>query len=855
MAFEKTVRGCKNMIGRMKSYHALAWKEILEQKIVSALILTAIVLAAMMTTVVSQSAGVLSAMRIQQAITIGGNRYATFVQLTEEKAQILEKDSRLSYTGRYISLGSMEMNDLLSLSLVEYRKGKSGGKEMESACSPAYSHLIKGRLPESPMEIALPEDALQFLGFTGEIGDTIPLSLTCVLRHGIQIEAHDYKVDFVLTGITGSNYLGYTGGNILGLAGEGTADAALPPEYLYYNIDIRTVDKKGFQDVMDDLKAELDIHELDTLYNYPYLNALGIRYAEESDDSLKDTGFLYLLLAGILAAALVLTAAGLVVYNILKIAVTRRIGQYGMLRAIGARKGQLYRIVAKEVLLLCACGIPVGTLLGFWSAKSILAMALNQLSPEIFLTQTQEQLQELIAASGSGPWEYFLLSAFITLLFVFLAAAPAAWFAAKVPPVMAIYGRSEGKIRRKNRTIQNIKGFERYYAWLNLRRNRSRTWITILSLVMSITVFITLQSFLSLLSVAGAESEHLGDYSVVNEYSGFSPKELAKMEADQNVAAVAAQQFSLYELDEKYFPVGIDTDFALGIAEKFQIVGLNDCWTDHTFADRLTDEHLQMLKAGEGCVVRNPIPMEITGQLIGTTHIDVGSTITIAGRELPVLLSLSGYDSYFSIGNGGFINGVQVIVCDRLYPELTGTDVYAELRPIMAADADRETFDMTLDALCSRAAGTTWISYEQSDRQIEESAAQIHLLAWGLILFVGLIGILNIINTVYTNIHTRVAEIGIQRAIGMSVGSLYQTFLWEGFFYGVIATAVGSLAGYCSTMIVEAAVSNKITLVPMPIVPILEAALLSVTACLLATAIPLWRISRLNIVEAVGTVG
>ena len=43
-----------------------------------------------------------------------------------------------------------------------------------------------------------------------------------------------------------------------------------------------------------------------------------------------------------------------------------------------------------------------------------------------------------------------------------------------------------------------------------------------------------------------------------------------------------------------------------------------------------------------------------------------------------------------------------------------------------------------------------------------------HMLAWGLILFIGLIGVLNIINTVYTNIHTRIAEIGTQRAVGMS---------------------------------------------------------------------------------------
>ena len=67
--------------------------------------------------------------------------------------------------------------------------------------------------------------------------------------------------------------------------------------------------------------------------------------------------------------------------------------------------------------------------------------------------------------------------------------------------------------------------------------------MTVLSLAMGITVFVTLQNYLSHLSVAGAVSEHLGDYSVVNLYDGFLPDELARMEADVNVSAVAAQQF------------------------------------------------------------------------------------------------------------------------------------------------------------------------------------------------------------------------------------------------------------------------------------------------------------------------
>ena len=52
------------------SYYILAQKEILEQKVVSFLILTAVVLSTMMTTAVVQSAGVLTAMRRQQAVML-----------------------------------------------------------------------------------------------------------------------------------------------------------------------------------------------------------------------------------------------------------------------------------------------------------------------------------------------------------------------------------------------------------------------------------------------------------------------------------------------------------------------------------------------------------------------------------------------------------------------------------------------------------------------------------------------------------------------------------------------------------------------------------------------------------------
>lgn len=839
----------------IKHYYGLALKELFAQRVMSVLILLAIILSTMMTAVIGQSAGVLSAMRQQQAIALGGNRYATFAQQRTEAVETMKQDNRFSFVGTYLQLGSTKINSVLTLSLLEYQEDI---KEIY----PAQARLKNGRLPEHPMEIALPENILQSLGLAGNpeeiLGDKITLSLSKALRHGVEINSYDFKADFILIGILESNHLNDTYGIAIGIAGPGTTEKLLPESYIYYMIDFRTDSKQDFQKILDEYKTRLNVHELDTIYNIPYLEALGIRYntGETYENmtglDLSAEGFSFLLIAGILIGTLLLLAAGLVIYNILKIAVSRRITQYGILRAIGGERRQLYILVMNQILLLCAIGIPIGLLLGVLSARGILTAATSLLSPDIFLVQNAEELHQLIAENSSSKDIFLGLSALITLFFALFAALPAARYASEVSPVIAIAGQnSKIKIRRKHRKIQNIRNFEAYYARLNLKRNQGRTAITVLSLVMSITVFIALQGSVSLLDTAGTVTEHLGDYSLINETVGFSQDLFRSLEENPAIDAIAAIQLSVYTADEKAVPQGIDVDLQLQPGETFQMAGLNAVYWDAILSDRLSEEQLARLKSGDGCLIRNPLPLVYKGEEIPRTEIKAGSTITISGQQIPVLATLDGYDTYIAIGNNGFTNGVQVVTSPELYTQLTGKSEYQELRPILTQDADRDAFDSTLDDLTRQIPGTTWLSYEEADRQVAESFQQIQLLAWGLILFVGLIGLLNIINTVYTNIHTRISEIGIQRAIGMSIHSLYKIFLWEGAYYGIIAMIIGSISGYICTILIQAATKDSLELIAVPVIPILQAAVFSIGACLLATCIPFQKISKMRIVDSI----
>lgn len=84
--------------------------------------------------------------------------------------------------------------------------------------------------------------------------------------------------------------------------------------------------------------------------------------------------------------------------------------------------------------------------------------------------------------------------------------------------------------------------------------------------------------------------------------------------------------------------------------------------------------------------------------------------------------------------------------------------------------------------------------------------------------------------------------------------AFYKTFLWEGAYYGIIASVIGAVFGYVCCIFVGAAQTDALQLVAVPVMAIVEAAIISIVACLLATAIPLRSIARMSIVDSIETV-
>ncbi|WP_394870035.1 ABC transporter permease [Clostridioides difficile] len=818
----------------MKNYLSLSIKELKSQKLMTTFIIIAIVLSTIMTTVVGQSIGILQNLRIEQARSFNGDRHVSFHQLTKNQVDDIKKDDRVYQAGTSITLGSSKIKDSgISVLVKEYDKtGLSN--------YPKLMKLKSGNLPKDKNEIALDENTLKLMGIKPRLGVTIPMNLDISLLNDT-IPPYNYTANFKLSGILEDDYTGYVSGIVNGIVGKGASENLLPKRYILSSLDFKIKQQEKFQEIVNQLAKKINLSHNSIQYNWIYLNALKIQFEKDENSSNSD-GISMIILVSLFVALLVLLASGLVIYNILKISVTKKIKAYGCLRAIGAEPNQIYKIVILQILILCTVAIPIGAVIGIISSKGITGMVTNILNPDILLANDNKEITELIHKNTTAYMFPLVLSTNVSLIFSFISALPSAIYASHVSPKIAMAG-STTKIKRKIKREKTIKNFERHLAWLNLKRNKGRTIITILSLFMSITVFVALSEFSNVLDVSRSVSNlKEGDFSLTNEISGFDKSTLDKIDNMKNVNRTSFIKYSEYKQGE------IDTDINFeNSGEMLKIIGIDE-QTLKDLMPSITDSILEDFKNGSICFIKNPIAISTPGVKTRHTNLKPKDNITINKKQLDIYSTV---DKMFFLQGNGWINGVDVIVYDSVYNTLTNKNKFNQIN-IYAKDKSKlEQIRLSIEQICENNPGSHWISYIESDKQLKESFKQIEFLAWAVILFVGLIGALNIINTTHTNINTRTNEIGVKRAIGMSNSSLYKMFLWEGVYYGIFAAIFGSIAGYVSAIIINMATIEKLDFTNIPITSILQATIISILACIIATLIPLRKVKKMNIIDCI----
>lgn len=402
--------------------------------------------------------------------------------------------------------------------------------------------LTAGRMPENEREIILPDRYAEQVARV-RVGDTLTLSVGQRTLNGEPIAAHkEYEENEELTDCRELTY------TVVGIFEK--LDTVIDNGYSPSYIALTAGEATGPATVFFTLKHPARFYSV----MKDNLNAgIGYDWVAHSDllaysGSFRNGG-LTRMMYGLVTVLVVLIAFGSIslIYNSFSISVSERTRQFGILKSVGATKKQIRGTVLYEALVLCGIAIPLGA--GVGCAGIGITLYCLRDSFRLILSETSDVQMKLVV-----NWAGLGMAALLCLAIALISAWIPARRALSVSPIQAIRQSADVKISRRevktSRLTQKLFGFEGMMASKNFKRNRKRYRSTVVSLFLSVTLFISAAAFCNYLkaSVSSITSKDSGaDITFYAQDLRESPDELLKKLSRANSVVRGAYLATRYE--------------------------------------------------------------------------------------------------------------------------------------------------------------------------------------------------------------------------------------------------------------------------------------------------------------------
>ena len=525
--------------------------------------------------------------------------------------------------------------------------------------------------------------------------------------------------------------------------------------------------------------------------------------------------------------ALFILCGYLLIYNIFDIGVMQDIQEFGIMKTIGMTGKQIKRLMRRQMLLLSFIGIPIGLVVGY---------GLGTLLLPAILKNWEYSEEELIIVQSVHP-AIFILTILFVLLTVFLSMRRPSKKAAKYSAIeTAKYTEVKKKTAEKDiRSIKNI-------ARSNLLRNKKRTVLVFTSLILSV-VFV---NSLWIISDSFDEEKYVNaqmrrDYLVastdtLNPSIGYvkpsaSLNEEAIQELENNSMVQNGTKLYKNTVDnsdisfewgreginiEQYQPnVEIDgvvtneaiTNYGPITLSKDEKALCNVCGISENFVDKMEilegEKNIvsikEKLKSGEYILVA------VSKTTEGTYNSDnlenspgIGNKVTIYKngkllKKVEVLSQILVIDSEQISGSS--VTGDDTILGPWLY---LGEDLFKELYGEgnlvnYSFDADEEdapAVNRMLQGISKEFSDVGFETTEQRHAEIENYKMLVRILCVLIGGILGAIGMVNLVNIIFTNLIVRNRELATFRSIGATKKQLCELIIRESVGY-VFYAAIG----------------------------------------------------------------
>ena len=686
--------------------------------------------------------------------------------------------------------------------------------------------LVEGRLPENNNEILIPTHLKTNGRITLNVGDVITLDV------GMRIDNEGYELNQInplytnddgtlsekivnTTSITykvvgiierpASNIEGYTApgytfityfndnniGNFVDIyakynkngikrAYEVTANIIGVDEVLfkkYYNGELLNNDE--FNEYTNQIaKAKYDININDYLIDL-------------QTNPIKSSGIGGLgIVVGIVMAIIVVTSV-FCIKNSFDISITEKIKQYGMLRSIGATKKQIKHNVFYEASILGLIGIPLGILAG------ILASYILIIVSNYYLGDFMASDIKLIFSFSFIAIVFAIILGIVT---IYASAFKSAKKASRISPIDSIRNSSTIKINSKKvkspKIINKLFGVGGDISYKNLKRNKKKYRTTVISIIVSVSVFIALSSFMTAAFDTVKYELDISEYNLSLSASDYNEEEYQKLIATTSLDNIlnytilreSELKFSNTYYNQEYIN-WINIDLNTIINSYIIIISIGD-YQYKKFIESLGLDYNSIkdkaILLDYSSVSRynekdNKFESKYLHVYKFKDHDMISGTLTDNSNFNIEIFKVT-ENKPFGLKN---VNNA-LLISDDLFNKIYSSKVINIYYDSSNANKLQDDIDEAL----------TGVDYavnniEESVNMMNNLFTLIGIFLYGFIIVISLIGITNIFNTITTNMELRRQEFAMLKSIGMTKKEFSRMISLESIFMGIKSLVFG----------------------------------------------------------------
>lgn len=880
----------------MRSYNEITYRYLKHQKKRTILTVLGIVLSVALITAIFTMAVSLRDKSKRDVIKNTGDYHARFNNITGDKVAKISNNVDIESYAVTRKLGTAIINKTSEKELQRNpEKAPYSYLVITAYDSVAFKNrpidLMEGRYPQNSEELILDISSLENFKNSPKIGEKIKFSLG--LRkdkdtgretiddawgtNGLSWSSDDLfevkeEKEFTIVGFSNSRVTSSMGAFSYGVT---FMDRGFWHKDGKYNVYVKATSTRNIYNKLENIASNLNLQEVNKdsrglKYDITVNESLLRLYAQSLNSS-ENRSVMSILLV-VITLVIVCTVA--VIYNAFQISVLERISQFGILRCTGASPKQIRDIVFKEAGILSLIGIPLGLFSGFISMKLVLYI-IGRFNYN-FLGDIHIVVSPYVFIAGT----------LLGLITVYLSAYGPARQAGSVSPMEAVRNAGSFKVDKlkkikKSTLAKLLFKIEGDIAFKNLRRNRKRFKITVFSMVISIVLYIVFSSFINF--IFKMEIVNFSKKADIQVYTSYGNEGIAE--------SIISDIKKLPEVDKVYKRMTSSTNvllptdrinteaveftggYELQKVDNLSVLNNNEVIS---YGDSGFEDLKKILKEGsidkEALNRENGVIVVRTGMLhnssinksalMDVADIRVGDTVKISmdnrifSSEKPKDIEYNEV-KILAVAEKGLFDeeynyngGVNFITTEEVFSRLMDQDENRQLLITLKEGADKENVINYLNELQKKETRYGYTDYVEHAKESRRESITISIFAYGFIGVITLIGCLNIVNTISTNLILRTKELSMLKAVGMTKGGIEKLVTLEAIFYGAISAFYGGVIGTGITYVLfRYLVDVREFQWSMPWTQIFTAITGAVLVALVSGLIPLRKINKGNIIE------